>query len=97
MNLTKMVGHSILAMIRIGKPWIFIIGWVHIPIPLWFHGIEGNKLQATNNLEWYDPAAITTANGSLVITLEQKQTHNLNYQGGTLIYSVRQDVAYLVR
>ncbi|KAF9056760.1 glycoside hydrolase family 16 protein [Rhodocollybia butyracea] len=37
----------------------------------------------TNNLEWYDPAAITTANGSLVITYEEKQTHNLSYQGGT--------------
>lgn len=38
----------------------------------------------TNNLEWYDPAAITTANGSLVITLEQKETHDLNYQGGMM-------------
>jgi len=36
----------------------------------------------TNNLEWYDPAAVTTQNGSLVITLSQQQTHNLNYQGG---------------
>ncbi|KIM91198.1 glycoside hydrolase family 16 protein [Piloderma croceum F 1598] len=39
---------------------------------------------ATNNLEWYDPAAITTADGYLVITLEEKQTHNLNYQGGMI-------------
>nr|GAT56376.1 predicted protein [Mycena chlorophos] len=39
---------------------------------------------ATNNLEWYDPAAIITANGSLVITLSEKQTHGLNYQGGML-------------
>lgn len=38
----------------------------------------------TNNLEWYDPAAITTANGSLVITYEEKQTHNLSYQGGMM-------------
>ncbi|KAI9574771.1 glycoside hydrolase family 16 protein [Boletus coccyginus] len=38
---------------------------------------------ATNNLEWYDPDAITTQDGSLVVTLSQKQTHNLNYQGGT--------------
>ncbi|KAH7930678.1 glycoside hydrolase family 16 protein [Leucogyrophana mollusca] len=36
----------------------------------------------TNNLEWYDPEAITTQDGSLVITLSQKETHNLNYQGG---------------
>ncbi|KZP20198.1 glycoside hydrolase family 16 protein [Athelia psychrophila] len=39
---------------------------------------------ATNNLEWYDPAAITTENGSLVITLSEKQTHGLDYQGGML-------------
>lgn len=36
----------------------------------------------TNNLEWYDPEAITTQDGYLVITLSQKDTHNLNYQGG---------------
>ncbi|KAI0695135.1 beta-glucan synthesis-associated [Cytidiella melzeri] len=36
----------------------------------------------TNNLEWYDPAAITTRNGSLEITLSAKQTHGLDYQGG---------------
>lgn len=38
----------------------------------------------TNNLEWYDPAAITTANGALEITLSQKETHDLNYQGGMM-------------
>ncbi|KAF8897828.1 glycoside hydrolase family 16 protein [Infundibulicybe gibba] len=37
---------------------------------------------ATNNLEWYDPAAVTTANGSLVITFSQFQNHDLNFQGG---------------
>jgi beta-glucanase (GH16 family) len=69
---------------------------VLILIQFRFRGIEGNKLQATNNLEWYDPAAITTADGYLVITLEEKQTHNLSYQGGTLIYSFCHDVVYLV-
>ncbi|CAA7263155.1 unnamed protein product [Cyclocybe aegerita] len=39
---------------------------------------------ATNNLEWYDPEAITTQDGSLVITFSQKQTHGLNYEGGLL-------------
>ncbi|GLB34042.1 putative beta-glucan synthesis-associated protein (SKN1) [Lyophyllum shimeji] len=39
---------------------------------------------ATNNLEWYDPEAITTANGSLVITFSQMETHGLHYQGGLL-------------
>ncbi|KAJ7287524.1 glycoside hydrolase family 16 protein [Mycena rebaudengoi] len=39
---------------------------------------------ATNNMEWYDPEAITTANGSLVITLSQKETHGLHFEGGLL-------------
>lgn len=38
----------------------------------------------TNNLEWYDPAAITTRDGALEITLSKKQTHGLDYQGGLL-------------
>lgn len=38
----------------------------------------------TNNMEWYDPEAITTESGSLVITLSQKETHNLHYEGGLL-------------
>ncbi|EJF62408.1 beta-glucan synthesis-associated [Dichomitus squalens] len=38
----------------------------------------------TNNLEWYDPEAIATEGGNLVITLSQKQTHNLSYQGGMM-------------
>ncbi|KAJ6533295.1 beta-glucan synthesis-associated [Mycena vulgaris] len=37
---------------------------------------------ATNNLEWYDPAAVTTANGSLKITLSATPSHDLDYQGG---------------
>ncbi|KAF8167744.1 beta-glucan synthesis-associated protein [Crassisporium funariophilum] len=39
---------------------------------------------ATNNLEWYDPAAITTKNGALEITLSQQVTHGLNFQGGLM-------------
>lgn len=39
---------------------------------------------STNNLEWYDPAAVTTANGSLVITFSQLWNHNLNFQGGLI-------------
>jgi beta-glucanase (GH16 family) len=35
-------------------------------------------------LEWYDPAAVTTKNGALEITLSQKVTHDLNYQGGLI-------------
>ncbi|KAI0744973.1 beta-glucan synthesis-associated protein [Earliella scabrosa] len=39
---------------------------------------------ATGNLEWYDPSAITTANGSLEITLSDKPNHGLNYTGGMM-------------
>ncbi|KIY50386.1 SKN1-domain-containing protein [Fistulina hepatica ATCC 64428] len=37
---------------------------------------------ATNNLEWYSSEAVSTSNGSLVIELSKKETHNLHYQGG---------------
>ncbi|KAJ7039740.1 hypothetical protein C8F04DRAFT_1084679 [Mycena alexandri] len=33
---------------------------------------------ATNNSEWYDPAAVTTGNGSRKITLSKTETHNLS-------------------
>lgn len=39
---------------------------------------------ATGNMEWYDPAAVTTKNGALEITLSQKETHGLDYQGGMM-------------
>ena len=38
----------------------------------------------TNNKEWYDPASITTNNGSLEIILTDKVNHNLNYTGGMM-------------
>ncbi|KAI0307689.1 beta-glucan synthesis-associated [Multifurca ochricompacta] len=38
----------------------------------------------TGNLEWYDPAAITTKNGALVITLSEKPNHGLQYMGGMM-------------
>ncbi|KAI0698410.1 glycoside hydrolase family 16 protein [Cerioporus squamosus] len=38
----------------------------------------------TNNMEWYDPAAVTTRNGSLEITLSKKKIHDLDYQGGMM-------------
>ena len=39
---------------------------------------------ATENLEWYDPKAITTRNGSLEITLTTEANHGLNYTGGMM-------------
>ncbi|KAF9013422.1 glycoside hydrolase family 16 protein [Cyathus striatus] len=38
----------------------------------------------TGDLEWYDPSAITTKDGKLVITMEEKQVHDLNFMSGML-------------
>lgn len=40
--------------------------------------------QATQDLEWYDPDAVTTANGTLHITLDAYKNHNLFYRSGML-------------
>ena len=66
--------------------------WEAVDLHYWACGLfylhlgdlADNLTQATDNLEWYDPAAIITANGSLVITLSAKETHGLNYQGGMM-------------
>ncbi|KDN47569.1 glycoside hydrolase family 16 protein [Tilletiaria anomala UBC 951] len=39
---------------------------------------------ATGDYEWYSPDNIVTQNGSLVITFEAKESHNLNFQSGML-------------
>ncbi|KAJ6584746.1 glycoside hydrolase family 16 protein [Mycena capillaripes] len=36
----------------------------------------------TGDLEWYDPGAITTENGKLVITMTEMNNHDLNFQSG---------------
>lgn len=38
----------------------------------------------TANMEWYDPAAITTADGALQVTLSQKNTHGMKFEGGMM-------------
>lgn len=38
----------------------------------------------TQNYEWYSPESITTADGNLVITLDEYRTHNKNFRGGML-------------
>ncbi|KAJ7863864.1 glycoside hydrolase family 16 protein [Mycena leptocephala] len=38
----------------------------------------------TEDLEWYDPAAVTTRDGKLVITLSEVDNHGLNFQSGML-------------
>ncbi|KAF5393140.1 hypothetical protein D9757_001304 [Collybiopsis confluens] len=50
----------------------------------------------TNNMEWYDPAAITTQNGSLVVTFSKKETHGLHYQGGEYPFRTKQTTAELL-
>ncbi|KAK9468518.1 beta-glucan synthesis-associated [Lipomyces arxii] len=39
---------------------------------------------ATQDLEWYDPDAITTANGTLVIQMDAFKNHNLFYRSGMI-------------
>ncbi|KAK1230580.1 hypothetical protein PQX77_006317 [Marasmius sp. AFHP31] len=38
----------------------------------------------TNNLEWYDPEALITENGSLKITISAKRSHDMDYMGGMM-------------
>ncbi|EAU85919.2 beta-glucan synthesis-associated protein [Coprinopsis cinerea okayama7 len=38
----------------------------------------------TNNLEWYDPGHVTTEDGKLVITFEQRLYRDLNFMSGML-------------
>ncbi|ODQ77763.1 glycoside hydrolase family 16 protein [Babjeviella inositovora NRRL Y-12698] len=39
---------------------------------------------ATKDLEWYDPDAVATANGTLQFTLDAFENHNLMYRSGML-------------
>lgn len=38
----------------------------------------------TGNIEWYNPAAVTTEDGKLVITMEQMAIQNLNFRSGMI-------------
>ncbi|ESK95791.1 glycoside hydrolase family 16 protein [Moniliophthora roreri MCA 2997] len=38
----------------------------------------------TGDFEWYDPSAVTTANGHLVLTMTQEPIHNLNFKSGMI-------------
>ena len=40
---------------------------------------------ATSDLEWYDPDAITTQNGTLQIRLDAMKDHDLDYRSGMLL------------
>jgi beta-glucanase (GH16 family) len=39
---------------------------------------------ATNDLEWYDPDAVTTQDGTLQIRMDALPSHNLDYRSGML-------------
>lgn len=39
---------------------------------------------ATEDLEWYDPDAVTTANGTLTLTMDAYKNHDLFYRSGML-------------
>ena len=41
-------------------------------------------LGATGDFEWYDPDAVTTKEGSLVITASEEPFHGLNFRSGML-------------
>ncbi|AFR94645.1 glucosidase [Cryptococcus neoformans C23] len=38
----------------------------------------------TGDLEWYDPSAVTTRDGKLVITMTQEPIHDLNFKSGMI-------------
>lgn len=50
--------------------------------PYW-HGVD-LWYGVTQNLEWYDPDAMTTNNGALEIRFDAFQNHGLNYRSGML-------------
>lgn len=39
------------------------------------------RITGTQNYEWYDPAAVTTSDGAMHITLSETPNHNLNFRG----------------
>lgn len=41
-------------------------------------------VRGTNNLEWYSPQQVTTTEGKLAITLDERETHDLDYAGGMI-------------
>jgi beta-glucanase (GH16 family) len=47
------------------------------------HSMSGHML-TFSDFEWYDPSAITTADGSLVITMTQESINDLNFKSGML-------------
>lgn len=75
------IGHSIQEMIhsKLSSPLrcldiAYRSSWTAMDIHYW----------PTTDFEWYDPSAITTANGNLVITMTQETINDLNFKSGML-------------
>jgi len=56
---------------------------------IWLASLKkrSNQCIQTNNLEWYDPDAITTKGGALRVTLSKEDpesNHNMSYRGGLM-------------
>ncbi|KAI5480774.1 glycoside hydrolase family 16 protein [Pseudohyphozyma bogoriensis] len=49
----------------------------------WWQAVDLHYWQ-TKDMEWYDPDAITTKNGKLVITLSEEPNHDLAFRSGML-------------
>lgn len=50
--------------------------------PIW--SAENVEYWETGDMEWYDPAAITTVGGALRISLTEHRSHNKNFRSGML-------------
>ncbi|TIB75746.1 SKN1-domain-containing protein [Wallemia mellicola] len=46
----------------------------------------------TNNLEWYSPQQVTTTEGKLAITLDERETHDLDFAGASIALPGTSDV-----
>ncbi|CAE6533395.1 unnamed protein product, partial [Rhizoctonia solani] len=55
--------------------------WEAVDLHYWYVPVIA---RVTNNIEWYDPAQVTTLNGSLRIELAKRNNHDMNYTGGML-------------
>jgi beta-glucanase (GH16 family) len=56
--------------------------WVRIARAYMLFLADRSRVQPTGNVEWYDPAAVTTGGGSLAITFSATPEHKLQYRGG---------------
>jgi beta-glucanase (GH16 family) len=59
--------------------------WTGVDLHYWGTGYVLFVSQANHSdFEWYNPSAITTANGNLVITMTQEPINDLNFKSGML-------------